>query len=125
MQENVPVMFGAKPKRPKNTAKKTGIVKLKEYDVADAIEELNKAADIDPDDPEIHFYLACAYSLEERTQDAFESIKMAVKKRMQDTEMILNHDMLAFIRMHPAFEGFLNSNFTKYDESLIEKPEDG
>ena len=39
--------------------------------------------------------------------------------------MILNHDMLAFIRMHPAFENFLNSNFTKYEKGLIEKPDQG
>lgn len=32
---------------------------------------------------------------------------------------ILNHDMLAYLRMHPAFEGFLQSNFTVYDEKLI------
>jgi Flp pilus assembly protein TadD len=111
------------PKRPKNKLKKKGIEKLKEYDVGDAIEDLTKALDIDPDDPEIYFHLACAYSLQERTENAFESIKMAVEKRMQDTEMILNHDMLAYVRMHPAFEDFLNSNFTIYDKSLIEQKE--
>ena len=37
-----------------------------------------------------------------------------------DTEMILNHDMLAYIRMRPAFEDFLNSGFTDYDEKLVE-----
>ncbi len=121
VQEDIPVRFGTKPKRPENTAKKNGIVKLKEYDLQDAIIDLKKAIDIDPDDPEIYFYLACANSLLERPFDGFESIKIAVEKKLQDTEMILNHDMLAFLRMHPAFEDFLNSNFTKYDTALIEK----
>ena len=121
VQEDIPVMFGTMPKRPKNTPKKQGIIKVKEYDLNDAIDDLNKALEIDPDDPEIYFYLACAYSLKEETENAFESIKMAIEKRLKDTEMILNHDMLAYIRMHPAFEEFLNSNFTEYDESLIEK----
>ena len=117
----IQVMFGTMPKRPKNEFKKNGIEKLKEYDLNNSIEDLTKALDIDPDDPEIYFHLACAYSLQEQTVSAFENIKMAVEKRMQDTEMILNHDMLAYIRMHPAFEEFLNSNFTEYDKKLIEK----
>ena len=123
VQEDIPVQWGTKPKRPKNTPKKTGLVKLKEYELGEAIDDLNKALDIDPDDPEIYFYLACAYSLQEKTLEGFESLRKAVENRLQDLEMILNHDMLAFLRMHPAFEGFLNSNFTEYDKSLIEKGE--
>ena len=71
VQEDIHVMFGTMPKRPKNRPKKDGIVKLKEYDLNDAIDELNKGIDIDPDDPEIYFYLACAYSLTRRNWKSF------------------------------------------------------
>ncbi len=123
VHDGVVVQFGTKPKQPKNKAKKNGIKKLKEYELNEAIDDLKKALEIDPDDPETYFYLACAYSLQEMTLEGFESIKLAVEKKLQDTEMILNHDMLAYLRMHPAFEEFLNSNFTAFDEKLIEKPD--
>ncbi len=29
--------------------------------------------------------------------------------------MILNYDMLAYLRVHPAFETFLASGFSEYD----------
>jgi Tfp pilus assembly protein PilF len=93
---------------------------LKEYALEAAVVELNKAADVDPDDPEIYFHLACAYSVLEKTVEGFESLKKAVENRLPNTEMILNHDMLAFLRMHEAFEDFMKSNFTEYDKSLFE-----
>ena len=115
VQENIPVAYGGKPRKPKNVAKKKGIAELKEYDLDEAIKELSKAKDVDPDDPEIYFYLACAYSVKEDLAQAYAHIKLAVANKLQDTEMILNHDMLAFLRMHEGFEDFLNSNFTKFE----------
>jgi hypothetical protein len=44
-----------------------------------------------------------------------------VEHGLSDSEAILNHDMLAYLRMNPAFEGFLASNFTRYDKELAEK----
>jgi hypothetical protein len=120
VHENVIVGYGSRPSKPKNTAKNDGIIKLKEYALEAAVVELNKAADVDPDDPEIYFHLACAYSVLEKTVEGFESLKKAVENRLPNTEMILNHDMLAFLRMHEAFEGFMKSNFTEYDKSLFE-----
>ena len=121
VQENIPVQFGTQPKRPKNKPKKQGIIKLKEYDLDAAIADLEKGLDIDANDPEIYFYLACAHSLKENTRNSFDCLKSAIEKKFQDIEMILNHDMLAYVRMHPAFEGFLDSNFSKYDEKLMGK----
>ena len=40
--------------------------------------------------------------------------------KLKNTEAILNHDMLAFLRMNAAFEGFFGSNFSRYDEELAE-----
>lgn len=115
VQENVPVQFGSFPKKPQNKAKKQGLLKLKEYEVKEALAELDKALDLEPKDPEIYFHMACAYSNLEKTKEGFESLKKAVENGLQDNEMILNHDMLAYLRMHEAFEGFLNSGFTKFD----------
>lgn len=123
VHENVPIPYGARPRKPKNTAKRNGIVKLNEYDLDDAMSNLTRALDIDPDDPEIYFYMACVHSVQEQTLEGFKCLKQAVAKRLPNTEMILNHDMLAFLRLHPAFEDFLNSNFTDINENLIKGPE--
>ncbi|MFZ2900649.1 MAG: tetratricopeptide repeat protein [Saprospiraceae bacterium] len=121
IHEDVPVRWGTSPQKPKNREKFDGIAKLNAYSLEEALELFEKALDIDPDDPEIHFHMACAYSVLEKPLEAFESLKLAVERGLSHTEAILNHDMLAFVRMNPAFEGFLDSNFTRYDEDLAEK----
>ncbi len=117
VHENVIVAYGTMPRKPKNKAKKRGIVKLQEYDIKGALEELKNALNVDAEDPEIYFHMACAYSIQEKPRESFENLKKAVENKLQDTESILNHDMLAYTRMHPAFEGFLNSNFSDYEIS--------
>lgn len=67
--------------------------------------------------------MACAYSVLERPWEGFEALKKAKELHLQDTEAILNHDMLAFLRMRDAFEGFLNSEFKAYDKNLLKKKE--
>lgn len=121
VEEDLPVLYGSKPRKPKNTAKREGISKLMEYELDEAIASLRLALDIDEDDPEIYFHMACAHSVQENTKEGFESLRLAVHHKLKNTEMILNHDMLAFLRMHDAFEGFFHSNFEKYDLKLIER----
>lgn len=116
---NVPLPYGTKPKAAKNISKINGINLLNDYQVDDALVELKKALDINLEDPEIYFYLACCYSIEEKPLEGFESLKKAVANRLQNTEMILDHEMLAYLRMHDEFEPFLNSNFMEYDESKL------
>ena len=118
-QKDVPVLYGGMPRKPKNIAKKNGMQELYEYDLENAIKELTKALDVDNKDPEIYFYLACAYSVQENLPMAYEHIKLAVENRLQDIEMILNHDMLAYVRLHDEFESFLNSNFSEYDAKAL------
>ncbi len=113
--------YGTMPGKPKNDAKKLGITKLKDFDLEEAVIEFRKALDVDSKDPEIYFHMACAHSVLENTLEGFESLKKAVENHLPNTEMILNHDMLAYLRMHPVFEDFLNSNFTEYDVKLIEE----
>lgn len=114
IHESVPVIQGSLPKRDRNKAKKEGLALLKEYDLEEALSKLSEALKEDADDPEIYFHMACAYSVQEKTEEAFECLQKAVEKNLQNREMILNHDMLAFVRMDEAFSGFFNSGYTKY-----------
>lgn len=115
IQGDIPVKYGSMPKKPHNKPKKNGFQKLNEYDLEGALEELHQALKIAPKDPEIYFHMACAYSVMENTEAGFEALQKAVEYGLPDTEMILNHDMLAFLRLQEAFEEFLNSGFTKYE----------
>lgn len=119
LEENIIVPYGGRPRARKNPFKMSGITQLKEYDIAEAVETLNKGLDINIEDPEIYFYLACCYSIEEKSLEGFNCLKNAVKYNLQNIEMILNHEMLAFLRMEEEFEGFLNSNFTKFDPKKL------
>lgn len=97
----------------------SGLNKLKEYRIEEAIEDLNKALEKNPEDPEIYFHLACAYSIQEKALDGFECLRKAVSLNLNNRDMILSHDMLAYLRMHPAFETFQHSNYTTYDKALF------
>ena len=120
IQKDIPVIFGTKPKAPINKPKKLGLAKLNAYDLDDALAFFKMALDIDPKDPEIFFHMACAHSVLEETQEGFEALKLAKLNGLSDTETILTHDMLAFIRLHPSFEPFLQSGFTEYQLNLLD-----
>ena len=115
IKENVHVRFNSKPKQDNNEFKQLGIKYINEYDIKQAIISFEKALHFDNEDPEIYFHLACCYSIEEQTNKGFDCIRKAVEYKLNDIEMILNHEMLAFLRINDAFEDFLNSNFTKYE----------
>ncbi len=119
ISENIVVSFGTKPRSQLNKEKKEGIRKLQQYDLDEAEILLKEALNFDANDPEIYFHLACVYSVQEKTAAGFEALRKAVEKKLQDVEVILNHDLLAYLRMHPAFEGFVDSNFSTYDKNLI------
>ena len=115
LHDGLKVSYGSRPRELPNTDKQNGLKYLKEYDMDDARHHLEKALKKFPKDPEIYFHLACVHSIEEEVEQGFECLKKAVAQGLQDHEMILNHDMLAYLRMHPAFEAFLESGFTTYD----------
>lgn len=112
------VAYGFSPKKT-NKAKQEGIQKLKAYQLNEALDDFKKALKENDEDPEIYFHMACAYSVLEKPLEGFESLKKAVVNNLQDTEMILNHDMLAYLRLHDAFDGFFESGFMKYDKALL------
>ncbi|MFK7810591.1 MAG: tetratricopeptide repeat protein [Saprospiraceae bacterium] len=115
LQENVIVGMGSKSSNPEEKEKKKGLEALSKYDLDDALEHFEKALAFNALDGEIYFHMACVYSVQERTEDGFEALRKAVENNLQDLDSIFNHDMLAFLRMHPVFEDFVNSDFKTYD----------
>jgi tetratricopeptide (TPR) repeat protein len=114
IEENVIVSYGGKPRKPINKEKRKGLTHLNEYELKEAVEALEAALDLDPKDPEIWFHLACAHSLMENVEEGFRCLKEAVDQKLDDHESILQHEMLAYLRIQPEFDAFLKSNFTEY-----------
>ena len=127
VEQSVPVGFGSKPGKPRNPDKKRGLEKLLEYSVDEAMEHFARALEVDSRDPEVHFYMACIYSLTERAEAGFSALRDAVEFGLADREQILTHDMLAFLRIQPEFEEFVNSGFVEFEFSKGEdtKPGEG
>lgn len=114
VQENITLDWGSIPARPEIGYKRNGILKLKQYDLKEALAEFRRAEKINPKDPEVYFHMACVHSLMENARDGFEALKKSVENSLLNQEDILTHDMLAFLRIQPEFKAFRESGFTAY-----------
>ncbi len=99
--------------------KQNGHDKLQGFELDEAIRELNKGLVIHPDDPELHFYLACAYSLEEEKDKAFEHLHLALDNDLKGKDRIKEVDALAFIRITPEFEVLKKKLFGDADSDVL------
>ncbi len=111
IHENVKLPYGSKPKSASHELKSLGLSKLKNYDMPEAMEAFMAAKELDPDDAEVYFHLACVYSNMEDIKNGYESLKKAVELGLSNQESILNHDMLAFLRIQSEFEEFQSSGY--------------
>lgn len=94
-----------------NPYKNSGIKKYKDFDLTEAIADFKKGLEISPGDVALHFNIACAYSLTENKALAYHHISKAVSLGLGDTQRILSHDDLAFVRIQPEFEAFKSGGF--------------
>lgn len=90
---------------------KQGKEHFEEYEVDKALEAFEQARQIDPQNPAIHFNLACAYSLLEQADKAFAHLDTAVALGFDDFERIKTHEALAFLRVQPLYEAFAANGF--------------
>ncbi len=94
-----------------NEFKNSGIKKYKDFDLEDAIDDFKKGLEILPNDVALHFNIACAYSLTEKKELAYDHLNKAVAYGLKDVERILTHDDLAYVRIQPEFDAFRASGF--------------
>jgi len=113
LYHGVEAKMGSRPKTPVNKSKKIGILQLREYDLEQDEELLLKAAEEDPRDPEILFYLACTYSLMEKVDEGYNALEKAVELGLPDTEAICIHEKLAYLRIQDEFETFFENGFKR------------
>lgn len=94
-----------------NPFKKSGVKKYKEYEIEEALEDFKKGLKIEPNDVALLFNMACAYSLLENKEDAYEHLALAVQHGFTDFEKIQSHDDLAFVRIQPEYDDFKAGGF--------------
>ena len=95
----------------KNPFKKSALEKYNNYDFKGAIEDYKKALDISPEDPELHFEIARAYSLTEQKELSFRQLDTAVQYGLKDLGKINTDEDLAYIRIQPEYQDFKNHGF--------------
>ena len=100
-----------KPRPRNNPYKQSGVKKFKEYDYAGAIEDFEKALEIDSTDVAVHFNIACCYSLNEDKDKAFYHLSKAVALGFKDFQKIQEHDALAYLRIQDEFETFKQNGY--------------
>ncbi len=100
-----------KQKRAFSPFKESGFKKYKDFDYEGAIEDFEKAAKVMTNDIPLYFNMACAYSLTENAEKAFENLDKAVSLGFNDFDKIKTHDAFAYIRVQPQFEEFEKNNF--------------
>jgi len=104
-------------------AKKEGIKHFRDFNYQEAIISFNKALETNPRDIAVHFNLACAYSLTEEAEKAYQHIHQAVALGFNDIDKISTHESLAFVRIQPQYESFRNSKFTELPVFEKKEPE--
>lgn len=115
--------------RPRPAAKKqdpfevSGNEKYQDYDFDGAIRDYLRSLNVRSQNPNVHFKLACLYSVMEQTDSAFFHLEKAVEQGFYDFEKIQSHDHLAFLRsQQPTFDLFVSNRYRV--NSTAEEPED-
>ena len=106
--------------------KRKGIEAYRDQYLEDAIAYFNDALDLQPEDPAIHFNLACCHSRLEESIDAFFHLEKAVEYGFDDMKKIHDHKALAYLRTLEDFELFVENGYQSKPLDLpdLEKEDD-
>lgn len=100
-----------KKKQRDNPFRKSADEKFKEYDLEGALADYEKAVEIAPADKEMHFNIACIYSLLEKKNLSLENLELAISKGYKNFENLKVVDELAFLRIQPEWDDFVNNDY--------------
>lgn len=98
--------------------KSSGIKNFRNYYFEEAAEDFEMALDLAPNDPTLHFNLACTYSMLEDASRAFHHLEQAVELGFNKIDKIHQHDALAFVRSLPSFDAFVDNGYHRPPASL-------
>jgi len=98
-------------KQRNNPFRKSADKKFEEYDLEGALDDYGKATEITPADKEMHFNLACIYSLKENTDKSLHHLEKAFDLGFKNVEKIKTVDELAYLRIQPQYDAFMANGY--------------
>lgn len=100
-------------KQRNNPFRKSADKKFAEYDLEGALDDYEKATEITPADKDMHFNLACIWSLKEDKEKSLYHLEEAINMGFKETDKISNIDELAYLRIQPEFDSFVANGYKK------------
>lgn len=79
--------------------------RLENYELA--LSAFEDALSFSPEDPGLHFNLACCYAQLEEALPAFKHLGLAFQHGFTDTDKLYTHPAFNTLRQHPDFESFV------------------
>jgi len=107
-----------------NPFKKTAYKKYEEFDTEDAVKDLLKAIEIEPNNKDLYFKLAGAYSQLENATASLDALNLAIRNGYKDFEKINSIEDLAYLRIHPAFVEFKANNYSLEKVAKLAAPKE-
>ena len=81
------------------------------YDFDAAMRDYRRSLNVDPRQPEVHFRLACLYSIHEDTDTSLYHLSQALEHGYYDFDEIERHDHLAYLRATPDYAAFKSNGY--------------
>lgn len=107
-----------------NPYKKTAFKRYEEFDTEEAIKEFKKALEIEPNNKDYLFKLACAYSQLEKSEEAIKYLDAAIRNGFKDVEKINTIEDLAYLRISPSFKEFKQNGYSLKTAPRLEAPKE-
>jgi len=98
--------------------------KYKEYDLEGAEKDYEQALKLTRGSGDLYFKMACVQSLLENKEKAFSFIEQSIRSGFKDYDKIKTKDDLAYLRIQPEFESFVERGYKVQKMSQIETPKD-
>ena len=83
------------------------------YEFEAAITQYRRSLNVKSSNPDVHFKLACLYSIYEKSEKAFTHLQRAVDNGFTDYDRINSEDNLAFLRSQPEYVGFKANGYQR------------
>ncbi|MEY3322738.1 MAG: hypothetical protein RLZZ417_2321 [Bacteroidota bacterium] len=105
--------------------KSVGINKYRDLDFAGAANSFLKSVEKFGDSPQVHFNLACCYSMLSDAEMTYLHLEKAVTNGLDNVSKIHDHKALEFIRQDSKFKSFVANNYTfKTEEKITPEKEE-
>ncbi|THH40608.1 NINE protein [Neolewinella litorea] len=85
--------------------------KYADYDFTGAIQDYRRSLNVDPRQADVHFKLACLYSIHEDTDTSLYHLSQALEHGYFDFDEMEKHDHLAYLRSTPEFLAFKSNGY--------------